>query len=104
MENINTDTFFTKANFLNWLDKQPEDRIWNFFDCYNCVFASFIKETLNVPFVSCGGNKYRLTDFEDAYNERYYYPDWAEKLSDKIAVHDSISKTNIKDTMYRLNI
>jgi len=45
--------------FVRWLESQPDDRKFNFFDTENCLICCYFREVHGVQ-VSVGGNYYDL--------------------------------------------
>lgn len=45
----------TKERFEAWLENQPDNRNFYYFNNFDCAVSSFIKETTNNKFVNSGG-------------------------------------------------
>lgn len=45
--------------FRQWLEKQPDERTWDYADIGGCVICAFVKETAIAPNVSSGGYGFR---------------------------------------------
>lgn len=46
---VTVENFFNSNLFSEWLANQPADRVFNYFDTGGCLFASYGKETFDLP-------------------------------------------------------
>jgi hypothetical protein len=66
--------FFSKKNFWKWIDKQPNERAFDFFDNHKCAIASFITEKTGEKEPAFCYQKFHLK------REIYATPKWAANL------------------------
>jgi hypothetical protein len=81
---------FTKKNFKAWLDAQPENRTFNFFDSHGCAGYSFVNEFLKKELVTCGSIIVRINDKE------FGIPLWFQNLMNKLDFTFTIKQTKSK--------
>lgn len=69
-----------RKNFDKWLEKQPDDREFNYLDIDACLFASFLNETMPLSRgkYSCGSTWASPQNDED---RTIVFPSWARRVN-----------------------
>lgn len=67
-------SIITKAKFKAWARRQPDERQWNYYNNYDCVVCSFVKETTGAKKVYASGFSFNLGKYGDTTS--IPIPDW----------------------------